>query len=74
MENQDWIKTEEKSPIVGQEIEMTCKHWEVNWVGKFEYPYIDKGSFDEFGDFWDSEGPRVHDPAYWRPLQTKEKE
>jgi hypothetical protein len=66
-----WIKTSEKLPMAGQEIEMTCKHWESNWTGNFGDSYIDKGSFDEFGNFWDSEGARIHDPTYWRPYQPE---
>ena len=64
--NMEWIKTEEKLPQKDQKIEMTCKHWEVNWSGNFDSIYIDKGSYDEFGNFWDSEGPRLHNPTYWR--------
>jgi hypothetical protein len=67
----EWIKTEEKLPEVGQQIEMTCTHWEADWVGQFEYPYIEKGSFDEFGNFWNFEGCRLYNPSYWRPYQPE---
>lgn len=67
----DWIKTNEKLPEVGQKIEMTCKHWEVNWMGDFSDIYIVKGTFDEFGNFWDQEGPRLYDPMFWKPHQPE---
>jgi hypothetical protein len=67
----EWIKTSERKPEIDQEIEITCKHWECNWRGNFDFPYIDKGTYDKFGNFWDSEGARVHDPEYWRPYQPE---
>lgn len=68
----EWIKSTEQLPKSGQKIEMTCKHWEANWKGDFSELYIDKGIYDEFGNFWDCEGARVHDPSYWRPLIENE--
>jgi hypothetical protein len=67
----EWINTEEKLPEAGQQIEMTCNHWESNWKGSFDSIYLSKGSYDEFGNFWDSEGCRLHSPSYWRPYQPE---
>lgn len=67
----EWIKTEDKFPEVGKEIEIVCKHWEINWNGNFDPVYIEKGLVDEYGNFWDSEGPRMHQPSFWRPYQPE---
>lgn len=64
----EWIKTADKLPPEGQDIEMTCKHWEKNWESDFSDKYLEKGHYDEFGNFWDSEGCRVHNPSYWRTI------
>ena len=67
----EWIRTSEKKPEEKQQIEMTCKHWLANWEGNFDEIYIDTGMYWN-GDFWDDEGPRLHDPIFWRPNNCTE--